>query len=224
MSTTVQPKHTDRPGPVHDDGGLRPRPWHQALVLRLASWSILAMSGLIFVGFAGALFGSSAPFSIGNVEAVCGAAPLDVRPYSTANEVHQFLAVCGQSGRVAYRNLQLADLFYPAISGLFMASAMVLTATHLFPRRPSMVGLAALPLLGSGFDYTENVFAWRALAAYPDAAGTDSLLGLASLAKTGTFWLAGILLLVGLAGLVVKTASNRLRPQGLSRRGPAAAR
>jgi hypothetical protein len=182
------------------------------------------MSGLLFVVFAGALFASSAPFSIGNVEEVCGSAPLDVRPYSTADDVHQFLSDCGQSGRVAYRNLQFADIFYPAISGLFMASALALTATHLFPRHPTMVGLAALPLMGSVFDYLENVFAWRALAAYPDAAGTDSLLGLASLAKTSTFWVAGLLLLAGLAALVAKAASNRIWQRGLSRRGPAAAR
>ncbi len=34
------------------------------------------------------------------------------------------MSSCGAAGRTAYRNLQVADLFYPAISGLFMASSL----------------------------------------------------------------------------------------------------
>lgn len=171
---------------------------------RLASWRVLTVSGLFFIAFAAVFFASSAPFAIPHVEDVCGAAPLDVRLYSTGGDVNRFLNECGESGRAAYLNMQIADLFYPAVFGVFMAAALGLTLKHLFPLHQAVVGLAVVPLVGSGFDYLENALAWRALAAYPDAVASNSLLGLASTAKTVTFWIAGAMLLAGLAALLVR--------------------
>ena len=188
---------------------------------RLASWRIVVGSGALLALSAGLFFASSAPFSIPRVEAVCGAAPPDVRPYTGAAEVHAFLDACGPAGRAAYRNLQLADLVYPLVVGVFMASALALALRRLFPGRPAAVGLAAVALLGSGFDYLENAAAWGALAAFPDHSPSAHLLGPASAAKTATSWVAGCMLVLAVVALAVRGARARLPRTGP---GPSATR
>jgi hypothetical protein len=121
-----------------------------------------------------------------------------MRFFTSGADVERFLDECGPAGRDTYRNLQLADLLYPAIVGLFMASSLAHVINRLAPSTVWVRWIAVLPLLGSGFDYVENAFAWRALASYPDAISTTALLGFASAAKTVTSWIAGVLLLVGL--------------------------
>jgi len=163
--------------------------------------------------FAWAFFTSSAPFAIRHVEAVCRQAPPDVRFTSSAADVLGFLTGCGAAGREAYRFLQVADLFYPTVFGMFMATSMALVIARLAPERHALLALAVLPLLGSVFDYLENVCAWLALAAFPGPAPTSSLLGLASAAKNLTFWTSGALLLGALALLVIAQVSRRARPR-----------
>ena len=107
--------------------------------------------------------------------------------------------------------MQLADLVYPLVFAVFIASSLALVISHLAPRRPALLALAALPLVASAFDYVENACAWLALASYPEAAASSSVLGLASAAKTATSWAAGILLLVALGALVVVTLRRRVR-------------
>lgn len=170
----------------------------------LGSWRTLALAAALFFPFAALLFASSAPFSLPTVEEACGVPALDVRFFADSDDVSQFLNSCGETGRDAYRNLQIADLFYPAVFGLFFASALVIVASRAFADRPRFAWLAALPMLGAGFDYIENVLAWRALAAFPDSASSNALLGFASAAKTSSFWLAGISFLVASGVLVAR--------------------
>ena len=176
---------------------------------RLASWPVWLVSATLFGGFAGAFFGTSAPFAIRTVEAICGQAPPDVRFTSSAVEVGGFLGACGVVGREAYRSMQVADLIYPLVFALFMASSLALVISRLVPARPRLLALAVLPFVASAFDYLENACAWMALAAFPDAAPTSSLLGLASAAKTTTSWVSGVLLLGAVAALVVATVGRR---------------
>jgi hypothetical protein len=72
------------------------------------------------------------------------------------------------------------------------------------------VAVAGVALVGTTFDYLENVFAWRALAAFPESVTTNALLGFASAAKTVAFWLAGLLLLGGLVALAVRALDRRI--------------
>lgn len=183
---------------------------HATALRRLASWPIWGLSAAVFVSFALVFFASSAPFAIPTVEAACGQAPLDMRFAPTANEVEEFLTACGQQGRDAYRNLQLADLVYPAVVGLFLASSLALGAERLRPGRDRAALIAAIPLLASGFDYLENLFAWLALTSHPEPAATNGLLGLASAAKTSLSWLAGLLLVVIVGALFVGWLRQRL--------------
>lgn len=188
---------------------------------RLARWRVLIVAAGLFVVAAIALFASSASFSIPQVQAACGQAPPDVRFYTSPNAVHQFLTDCGDAGRVAYRNLQVADLFYPAISGLFMASALAMVLTHLARRGSNAVAAAALPLVGAGLDYLENLAAWATLAAFPDRSGpAETLLGMASAAKQTVSWAAGVLLIAGIVAIVTR-ASWRTRHPDRGQHGPA---
>lgn len=194
---TVQPHDPAPPG-----GGRLVRTV-AGLMARLATWRAWLANATVFGLFAGVFFGSNAPFAVPRVEAACGQPPPDTRFTSSAADVNGFLQACGAVGRDAYRALQVADLLYPLVFGLFLATSMALVLVHLAPGRRSLLALAALPLVGAGLDYLENVFAWAALAAFPEPAATDSLLGMASAAKTVTFWVAGSLLVVALGALAV---------------------
>ncbi len=180
---------------------------------QLASWRVWIVSAAVFGVFASLLFGSSAAFSVRQVTAACGQEPPDVRFTSSGDQVSRFLNTCGGVGRDAYQAMQIADLFYPMVVGMFMATSLALVLARLAPRQPSVVAVAVLPLLGTAFDYLENVFAWLALAAFPAPSASISLLGVASAAKTLTFWAAGALLLASLSALVFKEACRRrVRP------------
>ena len=194
---------------------------------KLATWWVPALTAGVFVVFAVAFFATSLPFSIANVTSLCGAAPPDVRFYTPGDEVTQFLTGCGEAGRAAYRDLQVADLFYPAVSGLFLASALALVLSRLSRPGSAVIALAALPLLGSAFDYLENVAAWIALTAFPGPAETTAgLLGVASIAKQAISWASWLLLLLAVGCLVTRVLRNRHQPSRGRQRsatGPAAA-
>jgi hypothetical protein len=203
--------------PADSHGGLKAANSHDSeatthrVITRLATWKVWLVTTTAFTAFAVAFFASSAPFSIPHVENECGQAPPDMRFTSSAADVESFLTTCGEAGRVAYGNMLLADLFYPAVVGLFMASSLAMVLSRLAPGG-RIVSLAWLPMLGAGFDYLENVFAWRALAAFPQPAATTALLGVASAAKTTTFWLAGLLLLGSIGVLIARKFGGRDRP------------
>ncbi|MGO4597700.1 hypothetical protein [Terrabacter sp. 2RAF25] len=173
---------------------------------RLASWPVWLSHAIVFGVFARLLFASSAPFAIPHVETACGQRPPDVRVFTSAADVTGFLSACGAAGRDAYRFLQLADLLYPMVFGLFMTASSALVLSRLATRRHSLLALAALPLLGSAFDYVENLCAWLALAAFPGQPPTSHLLGLASTAKNVTFWASGAVLLCAIAVLAARKA------------------
>lgn len=199
----------------------RPVRW----VARLATWRVWTLSAAAYTAYAGAFFATTAPFAIPHVTALCGQPPLDMRTTSSAADVNGFLEACGTAGREAYRALQLADLAYPLVFAVFLASSLALVLSRLAPDRPRVLALALLPFLASAFDYLENVFAWRALVAFPGATTTDGLLGLASAAKTSTSWAAGGLLVIGVLALLLRAArrrSARVRPsRNAGQAGPA---
>ena len=185
---------------------------------KMATWWVLAVTGGVFVLFAAAFFATSLPFSIAHVTSLCGVAPPDVRFYTPSDGVTQFLAGCGDAGRDAYRDLLVADLFYPAVSGLFLASALAVVLSRSSRPGSPVIALAALPLLGSAFDYLENVAGWTALAAFPGPAETAAgLLGVASIAKQVVSWASWLLLLLAIGCLVVRVCRHRHQAKGRDR-------
>ncbi len=190
------------------------------LVARLASWPVWLASAALFVPFAIVFFTSSAPFAIPEVTTICGQSPPDVRFAPSGDEVVGFLRACGPDGRAAYRNLQIADLAYPAIVGLFQASTLALVVTRLGLGRRAGLALVALPLLATAFDYLENVAAWAAIVAAPEPTAVAELFGPASAAKTMTAWVSGLAILAGLAVLAVRwVAGHRAESRAESRAG-----
>ncbi len=91
---------------------------------RLSAGRVWVLAAVVYGVFAVAFFASGAAFAIPIVQRVCGQAPPDLRLTSTADEVHGFLATCGATGREAYTALQVADLFYPAVFAVFLASSL----------------------------------------------------------------------------------------------------
>ncbi len=178
----------------------------------LASRRVWITSAALFVPFAFVFFASTAAFAIPEVEAACGQAPPDMRFYSSGDDVVSFLDACGPVGRNAYQNMQLADLVYPAIVGLFLASSLAL-ATKRLSARNSLRWVAVIPLVAALFDYLENAFAWLAITSYPEAIVTNEVLGLASAAKTALSWAAGLALLTCLAIVGLHAVRGRARRQ-----------
>ena len=173
-------------------------------VAPLSSLPAWVASAGVYAASAAAFFGSGAGFAIPTVQRICGQAPPDMRVTSTATEVHRFLSDCGSAGRQAYGALQVADLIYPLVFAVFLASSLALVLRLLAPDRPGLLGLAAVPFVASAFDYLENACAWLALAAWPQPGAADGLLGHFSTAKTATSWVAGTLLLLVLGALAVR--------------------
>lgn len=178
---------------------------------RLASWRVWWGLAITFAICAGVFFWTALPFSIPRVERLCAAPPLDVRFTSTTADVERFLSGCGVEGRSAYRQMLLADLLYPLVFGLFMASSLALAIRSFVRGRSSLSALAGLALIGSGLDYLENVLEWRALDAFPSRVASTHMLGIVSAGKTVTFWLAGVGLIALLTAIGVRALRARSR-------------
>ena len=203
--------------PSEQAGGRAQRSRRDVLVRSLGSWRFWIPSAAVFFVFAAIFFQSSAPFSISEVESACGQAPPDVQNFTTGDDVSGFLDACGADGRAAYRNMQIADLFYPAVYGLFVASSLALSLARTSLSSRWVSRAVALAFVGAGFDYVENIFAWIALASYPNDASTNSLLGLAGTAKTATYWISGLVLIGTLVVLVahqLHTVGRRVVAEG----------
>jgi len=140
---------------------------------------------------------------IPGVQATCGAAPPDVRLYTSPREVGAFLSACGMDGRQAERALQLADLVYPAAMASFMAGALAALSTRAAPSG-RWTWLWVVPVLSSVADYIENVAMWGALFRFPEAGPLDAVLGVASAAKQILGWAGGIALIALIVVLLVR--------------------
>lgn len=173
------------------------------LLEHLNSWRVLGVLLVLYTFVAGLLFVSPAPFAVSSVARVCGQPPLDTRLAGNSDEVMGFLTACGPEGRSAYRAMEVVDLFYPLLLGLLVAACSAMLLARVARRRPRLRGLAWLPLAGTALDYLENLCVWLALGSYPDAAPTNSLLGLATTAKTTVYAASWVLLVVLLAWWVI---------------------
>ena len=179
-------------------------------IRKLANWKALVITGAMFVVSAAAFFASTLPFAIPSVTNSCGEPPPDMRLFTSGDQVRQFLTGCGQSGRAAYQNMQIADLFYPAISGLFLACAIAVALAGLTRPGSRVVALAALPLVGSIFDYLENTAAWVTMTSFPQDSGVvTDLLGVASIGKQVFTWASWLILVVAAAMALIRFGHGR---------------
>jgi hypothetical protein len=177
----------------------------------LARRRVLLIAGAVCITIATVMFATSGRFSLATIAAQCGLPAPDVRWATSTAGIHEFLVACGDSGRSAYRDLQLLDLVYPAAIGLFMASALAYLLPRAFSGRHRTLGaLTALPLAAAAFDYLENVGAWIVLARYPEPAPWAAwLFSVASPAKQALSWASWLLVVAALLGATVAGLRTR---------------
>ncbi len=182
-----------------------------ARMRRLARWEVLAPAAALYIVSTALFFASALPFAIPTVTQACGQPPPDVRFFTAGDDVRAFVSGCGEAGGAAYRSLQLADLFYPAICAIFLAAALAFLLHHLAGPSSWLPALAAIPLVGGLFDYLENAAAWTVLVADPAGPAAD-LLGVASVGKQVFTWAAWLLLAAALCMTLVRWSRRGLRP------------
>lgn len=184
---------------------------------RIATWRWLIVTAVLYVGSAAAIFLTPLPFGIPRVTARCGAAPPDVRFFTSGAEVRRFVVDCGDAGRASWLHLQLADLVFPVISGLFLASALALVLTRSCRPGSPVIAMAVLPLIGTALDYLENLAAWVVLGAFPaDVPVATELLGVMSIGKQVVTWTAWVLLILALGRVLVRRRPRRRTDRGLA--------
>lgn len=190
---------------------------HDALVFssRRVDLRLLVAAALWWLGMYALLFVWHGRFSLRAVEVACGAPAPDTRFAASPTRTEQFLIGCGAQGLGAYRDLQIADLFYPASTAL----VLVLTLLYLRPRvMPRAAWLTLLPVLAAAGDYAENACAWVLIAMAPSRPGwTAHALQIGSGVKFVASWAAWLTVIV----LLLRWVARRARRTASTRPGSA---
>jgi hypothetical protein len=138
-----------------------------SLIERGARPRHLALAAAVYAPLALLMFGW--PGLVARVSRACGRSPFDVGGYWDAGDARRMLEACGDTGRAAYVQLEIADLAYPAA-----LAALLLIACALLLRRfggrswPVLLPILAMTVL----DYLENAGVWFVLLRWPDAGGS----------------------------------------------------
>lgn len=94
--------------------------------------------------------------------------PLDLRFGFTPEEAWQALDVLGPSGRASYRFAEtVTDIAYPLTYGLFFSLLIFFGFAKSGGRLARMRWLGVLPLVGTLFDWLENLGIVQLIDAYP---------------------------------------------------------
>lgn len=155
---------------------------------------------LILIALYGAVFGTIL-FKLGQLTEISGGyGILDFDLGYDMARVHEVLGSYGTEGMKLYGQIQLLDLFNPALYSLI---ATVLT--RLLWRGRGPVGLCLLPLLGGIGDYAENVTLFLMARSYPEISiELVSASSTLSIAKNGLLVLGMLPLLLGLVLQVMR--------------------
>jgi hypothetical protein len=190
------------------------------LIIRISSsgWLFVATT-LVFIGSLSALM------QIGNAypEHAGGAQPFDLQNGLTADQVMPQLAGHTARARELYYLFTAIDYVFPLAAGLFLGAAGAFALRHGLPgvyRAMAERNLFPLFLLGSAFDWCENVAALTAILSYPDVPGAiPALLVAAKRAKLFFVMLTqatvAVLLLIALGSWI---RARRSRPSSSDHR------
>ncbi len=166
--------------------------------------------GLLWLGLVGLLFAWTGRFSLAAVLDACGTEAPDVLFAPSPARTESFLAGCGAPGLQAYRDLQVVDVFYPAVGAAFLAVALTLLLRDASPR---LWWLAVVPVAAALGDYVENAAAWVLIGAGPSAIPWVAVpLQVGSGAKvilSWVSWLAVVTLLLGRVPMVRHRVAGR---------------
>lgn len=183
------------------------------LVIRISTsgWLFIATTVVAF-GSLGILnqIGAAFPAHAG------GAQPFDLQNGLTTGQVFAQIAGYTEQARRLYYLFTAIDYVFPLAAGLFLAAAGAFGLRHGLPAIYATLAqrqLFPLFLLGSAFDWCENVAALTAIVGYPDApAVVPALLVGAKRLKLFFVLLTNGLVAVLLLVAAARWLGRRLRP------------
>lgn len=128
--------------------------------------------------------------------------PLDLRPGFTSDQAWQALDLLGTDGREVYWFSQMTmEVIYPLAYGLFFAFVLVFLFSQAGGMFVRMTAVAWVPLVGSVFDWFENIGIIKLIGAFPERA--DGWAQFASVSGQAKWLFSGITLLYVMAALAV---------------------
>lgn len=164
---------------------------------RLASWKLVALAGVIYVIFQGAMAVILSPL---------GGDPLILQTTFSAQTFQAILDRWGEGGQLVYQRHYCLDFIHPFIYSIFL-SGLVALATHRIPGAPkrSHMVFFSLPYAAGTCDIVENFFHLGFLS-HPGFITPKWVAVSASFANTK--W---ALVAVTLAGVMVYAVGRALR-------------
>lgn len=151
------------------------------------------------------------PFGVAQLKSISGGVGmLDMEIGYSPQEAYALFDALGEKGRAFYlRSLVPQDLVFPLVYSLFFMTAATFLFQGFFSEESPWQKLSVLTVAAGMFDYLENFCVLVMLLAYPQQLTVVAgLANIFTLAKFGFFALNIVLLLLGLAGLVVKKFSG----------------
>ncbi len=132
----------------------------------------------------------------------------DTSFFYTPSDLYQMAESYGEVGRQAYIRARFTfDLIWPLVYAFFLTTAISWTFGRAFPSDSRWQGANLTPLLGTIFDYLENVSTSLVMFRYPDQTMVvDVLAPLFTVVKWGLLGASFVLLLGGLVTMAWRWA------------------
>ncbi len=137
-----------------------------------------------------------------------GSASPDTSFFYTPSDLYQMAESYGEVGRQAYIRARFTfDLIWPLVYAFFLTTAISWTFGRAFSSNSRWQGANLVPLLGTIFDYLENVSTSLVMFRYPDQTMVvDVLAPLFTVVKWGLLGASFVLLLGGLGTMAWRWA------------------
>lgn len=170
-------------------------------------WLILVLAVLDFL-FIGVIM----PRLQAGMEAASGGVgPIDLRFFSTPEQIQSMIEAYGEAGRASYRTIELtADILYPIIYTLFFCLLLSWLLQRAFAADSSVRMLNVVPIGGWLFDLLENVGVVTMLSIYPN---TSVLIAWATILFTIVKWVFALATVVLILYALVLAIKNRFKKQ-----------
>lgn len=144
-----------------------------------------------------------------------GLDPLDLQNRLVPGEVYAQFAGYAPGAAEIYQRFALVDCGFPLFAGLFVAATIAWSLRHALPglyRQLADRRLLALPLLGTAFDWVENLAVLVTLGLYPlEVGGLPELVVGAKWLKLGAVALANLAMFGLLAVAAARYAGQIFR-------------
>ena len=179
---------------------------------QVSTGPVMLLALAVFVAFSAWVLPQQAARA---AEVAGGAGSPDMSFYYSPGDLYRWAEAYGPSGRQAYVRARFTfDLIFPLVYLFFLATATSWLAGRAFPPHSLWQRANLAPLLGTLFDYCENVSAALVMVRYPDRTPVVDLL---APVFTGLKWLALgaslVFLAVALAVAARSWARERSRQQ-----------